>query len=593
MKKYLLFVAALMLSVCAQARIITPTGDQIWWGYFNESDFDISDNTVGTGSPMALMAGIYIPDNHEELGTAVVQGMRVYLPSDVVSSLSGMALWISKELPKTLKEADYVEMVSESLTANANDFLLKSPYKINNEGFYVGYYVKSSTGYFIRSAGDVIANSFWIGNPEAGMGWTDLSDGYALGKLAFQILVEGGNFPKFSAIAKDFKPAVVGLGQSVDVPISITNMGLETINELSYTITVNGETSEEQTISSLSIPYGITQEVIVPIESAAEEGTYSYTVTFTQVNGNENTARHNTASGNITTVETLKVWPRNVLIEEFTTEYCVYCPQAASGLAAFMKNYPDLAERVAVVCHHAGYYTDWLTVSASSTYTWFYNDGGATYAPAFMYDRYAWDGKTPVESRQSGAVGYKNRVEERLKKDSYANIELEAEMNEAKTKISVTANLERSWEFCDTPPRVTIFLTEDNITARSQSGASGTFTHQHVLRAVNQTWGVVPTWDDNKATVTYTFNLNSSWKLDDLKVIAFISGYDSANPTNCVVENAVVVAPSDPTSISIPTSDVDGKAVFYSIDGCKLSGAEQGINIIRMTDGTVKKVLVR
>ena len=40
-----------------------------------------------------------------------------------------------------------------------------------------------------------------------------------------------------------------------------------------------------------------------------------------------------------------------------------------------------MAKKTAVVCHHAGFYTDWLTIDASESYTWLYNSGG-TYAPA-------------------------------------------------------------------------------------------------------------------------------------------------------------------------------------------------------------------
>jgi len=593
MKKFfLILAAAFMTVVCAQARIITPGENQVWWGYFNESDFDAGDYTVGTGSAMTLMAGIYIPANHEQLGGASVAGVRVYLPSSAVSSLSNMKIWISKTLPSKISDAEVVQSVLGTLTAGANDYKLRTPYEVNNEGFYVGYCVKSTTGYFIRSGGTDAANAFWIGNPEVGMNWTDLN-GNGLGKLAFQVLVEGGNFEPYCATAEDFKPTVVGLGESVDVPVTVTNIGSETIKDLSYTVTVNGETSEEQTISSLSVPYGAKQKVMIPVESAASEGTYTYTLTLTKVNGNANTASKNTATGKIATVQELKMWPRNVLIEEFTTEACVYCPQAASGLASFMKSYPDLSARVAAVCHHAGYGTDWLTVSASSSYTWFYNDNGGTYAPAFMYDRYAWDGKTPVESRQANAAGYKARVEARVAEPSYANIELDASFNQDKTKITVTCDCERGWDFSSTPARLTLFLTEDNITAKSQSGASGTFIHQHVLRAVNTTWGKVLTWENNKASYTYTFTLNSAWKKDDLKVVAFISDYDSKDATNCVVENVSVMVPSEATSVNT-LSATDGQPVSrYSIDGRKLSTSQKGINIIRMNDGTVKKVLVK
>ena len=150
-----------------------------------------------------------------------------------------------------------------------------------------------------------------------------------------------------------------------------------------------------------------------------------------------------------------------------------------------------------------------------------------------MYDRYAGEDYTPVVSREASAAGYKKRVEDRLAVDSYANIDLSASFNDDKTQINVTADCERGWDFCSTPSRITLFLTEDNIKAHSQAGATGTFTHQHVLRAVNETWGTVLEWNENKAAYTYTSTLDEAWKKEDLKVVAFISAYDSTDPTDC------------------------------------------------------------
>ena len=599
MKKQIFAALAFILALCsnaltASAATITPTGNQVWWGYFNESDLAISDNTIGTGSPMALMAAIYVPANHEELGNATIKAIRVYAKDEVVSSLSDFTVFISQSLPASISAADYKLPVKDAIVGGANDVMLATPYAVNNNGFYVGYYVNSTTGYFIRTGGTGVENSFFIGNPEINMQWGDYSlEG--LGKLALQILVEGGNFKDYSATAEDFKPTVVGLGNTVNVPVTVKGMGTNTINSLSYTVTADGNTTEEKTLDNLTIPYGEKQVVDFPVDAAATVGKYTTTITITKVNGNENAATKNTATGDITTVESLTTWPRNVLIEEFTTERCGYCPQAASGLASFLKNNPDLAERVAVACHHDGYYTDWLTIPASTSYCWFYNDPAGTYAPAFMYDRYAGDDNTPVVSREANAAGYKKRVEDRLAVDSYANIDLSASFNEDKTQINVTADCERGWDFCSTPSRITLFLTEDNIKAHSQSGATGTFTHQHVLRAVNETWGTVLEWNENKAAYTYTFTLDEAWKKEDLKVVAFISAYDSTDPTACTVENTAVVVPAGEDVDAI--NDVNTKdttpAAYYNLDGTRLNAPTKGINIVRMSNGTTRKVMVK
>jgi hypothetical protein len=553
MKRHLLIMVALLLAAFSQAQVFklaprsesvsnhssgivkeafTRADGQLWWGYFVGNEYI---DYLGTGRAETFDCAIYVPANHDLVGASSIKAIRFYLGN--ASNVSMAKVWISKSLPTSVDNADYVQNVSvSSLVDGANDIVLKTPYAVNNAAIYVGYsFTIKSAEYCIAMGGEYIDNSLYIRSSNTGTSWGAVT---IYGKLALQLLLEGGNYPANSATPSDFDPFVVELGQSVSVPLEIVNGGTETITNISYTITTNGVVSGEKSVNIPNTPYNASAVVNIPFEADAVEGTTEKILTVTKVNGKANTASKKAAKGKMTTVANLKVWPRTVLIEEFTTEYCGYCPQAAAGLASFMSTYPDLANQVAIVCHHSGYYTDWLTIDASERYTWFYNDGGRVYAPAFMYDRYAWDGKTAVESRQGNAEGYKSRVEARMSDSSNANIDLKANFNADKSAINVVANCERGWDFSSTPARITLFLTEDNIMAHSQSGASGTFIHQHVLRAVNETWGSVINWSGNKATYTYKFNLDPSWKTDNLKVVAMISAYDQSDATKCEVENA-------------------------------------------------------
>ena len=561
MKRHLLIMAAFLLAAFSQAQVLklaprsesatnsslsavkkafTRADGQLWWGYFAGDEYI---DYLGTSNAETFDCAIYVPAGHNFVGPSTIKAIRFYL--NTASNVSMAKVWISKSLPSSVDNADYVQNVGvSSLVNGANDVELMTPYAVNNGAVYVGYsFTIKSAEYCIAMGGDYVDNSLYLRSSNTVTSWGAVSN---FGKLALKVLLEGGNYPANDAAPSDFGSFVVESGKSVSVPVTITNGGSETITSISYTITTNGNVSSEKTINTPSIPFAASAVVNIPFESDAVEGTTEKTFTITKINGKANMSSKNSAKGTMTTVANLKVWPRTVLIEEFTTEYCGYCPQAAAGLSSFMNTYTDLAERVAIVCHHSGYYTDWLTIDASERYTWFYNDGGRVYAPAFMYDRYAWDGKTAVESRQSGADGYKARVEARMNETSYANINLKANFNADKSAVSVVADCERAWDFSSTPVRITIFLTEDNITAHSQSGASGTFIHQHVLRAVNETWGSVVNWSANKARYTCQFNVDPSWKLDDLKVVAMISEYNQSDPTKCVVENAArtTIAPA-------------------------------------------------
>ena len=350
MKKLLLIVAAaLLLAAGAQARIINPGENQVWWGYFNESDFESGDYTIGTGQAMTLMAGIYIPANHPQLGSASIQAIRVYLPGNVISNLSNMKIWISKELPSKITEADFTQTTLGTLVAGANDFKLRTPYEVNNEGFYIGYCVKSTTGYFIRCGGTDAANSFFVGNPEAGMSWSDLN-GNGLGKLAFQILVEGGNFPSNCVTAQDFGQPMVLQGEDASVPVTFTNQGMDPIETISYTIsTEGGSTTDEVELSLNSLPLNGQKTVAIPFASEQETRKFQKTLTITQVNGKPNTASKNTATGFLITLKDKK--PVTPVIEEFTGTWCGWCPRGMVGMEKVHEQYGDQVVQIAA---HSG-----------------------------------------------------------------------------------------------------------------------------------------------------------------------------------------------------------------------------------------------
>ena len=98
MKHLLTMTAALLLAVSAQARIIEAGEGQTWWGYFNEGDFSTRESIIGTGSAMALMAGIYIPENHQSLKGATIKAVRVYVKGTVFSLMG---------IPERAEEGEY------------------------------------------------------------------------------------------------------------------------------------------------------------------------------------------------------------------------------------------------------------------------------------------------------------------------------------------------------------------------------------------------------------------------------------------------------------------------------------------------------
>lgn len=603
MKKQLLIIAAaLMMAVCVQARIITPAENQVWWGYFSESDFETRDYIIGTGSAMTLMAGIYIPANHKQLGKATIQAVRVYLAPDVVSSLSNMKIWISKKLPSVLSDADIVQTTSGSLTAGANDFKLNTEYEINNEGFYIGYSVKSTTGYFIRCGGTDAANAFWIGNPDAGMSWTDLN-GQGLGKLAFQILIEGGTFPSNNAIVEDFGQNLVLQGEEASIPITIKNMGINPIETISYTITTEGgNTTEEKEVSLGSLPLNGSKTVNIPFKSDTEYRKYKKTFTITQVDGNPNTASNNSATGFLITLK--EKYTATPVIEEFTGTWCQYCPRGMVGMEKVHETYGDQVVQI------AAHYDDPMAISAYSSIISSYCDG----FPSSVIDRMYESDPSFSELKKVLSVSL-NRV-------APAAVDLSAQWDsDAKNKVVFNTTTNFSYSDDSGQYGIAFVLVEDGLTGTGSNwaqknaysgngtgdmawwGRQGTSVtgvkYNHVAVAGwSVKTGVTNSVNSNiDANVTqkftYTGSISSNAVIQDkskLKAIAMLIDKTTGRIVNAA-QSAIADFATDIQTVEKAKDNEAGDT--YDLSGRRLSNFQKGINIIRMSDGTAKKVLIK
>ena len=604
MKKQLfMFTALLLLAAGVQARIITPAKNQVWWGYFSENDFSTADLTIGTGKAMTLMAAIYVPANHEQLGNANIIAARVYLASNVVSTLSGLKIWVSKTLPQKASDADVVLSTLGTLTAGANDFKLRSPYAVNNEGFYIGYSVKSTTGYFIRSGGKDAPNAFLVGNPEEGMAWTDLN-GNGLGKLAFQILVQDGNFQDNCVTVDDFEQNVVVQGQQVNVPIMITNQGANDVSSISYTIgTEGGSTTEEKTISVGPLALNGFTTLNIPFASDEQARKLQKTFTVTQVNGNPNTAKKSSGQGFLISVK--KKQSVTPVIEEFTGTWCGWCPRGIVGMDKVHEAYGDQVVQIAA---HSG---DIMAISEYQPVINTYTEG---------YPNSITDRRYVADPSYSTLVATLNKAFARVAQGS---IDLQAEWSSNfKTKVVFNTTTRFSYNDDDGQYGIAYLLVEDGLTGTGSNWSQTNYysgqtvggdmtwwcqaastvtgiTYNHVVvagwEALNGVNGSVnPTIvADEEQEYSYSASISGKSLIQDkTKLKAVVLLIDRA--TGMIVNAAQSAIADFGTAVStVQGAEKNAQRDVYDLSGRKLSISQKGINIIRMNDGTVKKVLMK
>ena len=602
-KQLLMFTALLLLVAGVQARIITPAKNQVWWGYFSENDFSTADLTIGTGKAMTLMAAIYVPANHEQLGNANIIAARVYLASNVVSTLSGLKIWVSKTLPQKASDADVVLSTLGTLTAGANDFKLRSPYAVNNEGFYIGYSVKSTTGYFIRSGGKDAPNAFLVGNPEEGMAWTDLN-GNGLGKLAFQILVQDGNFQDNCVTVDDFEQNVVVQGQQVNVPIKITNQGANDVSSISYTIgTDGGSTTEEKTVSVGPLALNGFTTLNIPFASDEQARKLQKTFTVTQVNGNPNTAKKSSGQGFLISVK--KKQSVTPVIEEFTGTWCGWCPRGIVGMDKVHEAYGDQVVQIAA---HSG---DIMAISEYQPVINTYTEG---------YPNSITDRRYVADPSYSTLVATLNKAFARVAQGS---IDLQAEWSSNfKTKVVFNTTTRFSYNDDDGQYGIAYLLVEDGLTGTGSNWSQTNYysgqtvggdmtwwcqaastvtgiTYNHVVvagwEALNGVNGSVnPTIvADEEQEYSYSASISGKSLIQDkTKLKAVVLLIDRA--TGMIVNAAQSAIADFGTAVStVQGAEKNAQRDVYDLSGRKLSVSQKGINIIRMNDGTVKKVLMK
>lgn len=106
-------------------------------------------------------------------------------------------------------------------------------------------------------------------------------------------------------------------------------------------------------------------------------------------------------------------------------------------------------------------------------------------------------------------------------------------------------------------------------------------------------------WNERRFSYEYDFDIDPSWVKANMEVVAFVYNYDETDPANCAIDNAVAVSlmqhadtPHLAVSNSRSASDIRPVAE-YNLNGQRIvtRGVTKGIHIVRMSDGTVRKVL--
>ncbi len=324
-----------------------------------------------------------------------------------------------------------------------------------------------------------------------------------------------------------------------------------------------------------------------PFDAVSETGTYNGIMKVVSVAGEADDYDFNNTLA-VPFRAVADILPRKVLIEEFTGQACPNCPVGKSSIQEGVKDLDDCI----LVCHHIGFGEDAFTAPGSSGLLYFYATPGKSYAPAIMIDRMPGD-PGPVQTVPEPA-DIRASVTERLESGAEVEINIDQEYT-ADGDLAVHVGL-RKVDGMETGrhPVLTLMLVEDGITG-FQAPNYDHYTHDDVVRRfLSASLGDNVTLSGSETTTyDYTVTLNSDYHPENMRVVAVVSNYDSANPNNCRVYNAEQAALPENSGIIGAVFDTDSTITeILDPSGRRMNNLQPGVNIVRRANGTVEKIIV-
>lgn len=210
--------------------------------------------------------------------------------------------------------------------------------------------------------------------------------------------------------------------------------------------------------------------------------------------------------------------PRHILIEDYTGQNCVNCPNATVLIEQLVKKYDS--ETIVPVGIHSGP----LGISPAKDPKGLATDLGETY-----YKHWG------IEMQPMGII---NRSDGALSTDWWTpkvsydmdtpapsiNIFVEAVRSDNSPHLDISVTLAARDAVSG---KLQLWLTEDSIVAPQKMLDGKTnleYVHNHVLRcAVNGVWGEdISLTTGEKTTLTYAYEAEANWRTDQLAVVAFV-----------------------------------------------------------------------
>ena len=603
-KSLLLLMASLLLPVFAVAQPI----QKIMGHYDNDSIASVGTSVTSSGT--RSIAIILEPEELDIFQGGKIVAIRVGLSEP--ANISRMFVIPVLANGKYGERTDWECSMGE---AGWNTLQLETPYDINlEEGqkLLVGFYYEQVVG--------AKALSFvHVGLPYDCYTYTKVGtqskwkaiNSTEYGNLSLQCIVEKDSYPDYRISAYDLKADnIVPLGEMLPFTMVVNNRGIKQIdaNALELNLYIDGEH-----VASISNDEPF-KDGYCNINAAAptdgfETGNHVLTVEVTAVDGQP---LETPVSQSVEFIAYQQVYPRQKhLVEQLTSTYCTYCPLGNSMLSILTSQRDDI---IWVGIHgNLGSGVDPFRSNQADSLM-VYMTGGSISYPSGAFDRTTgWDDDVSIVNGLGYSAQYHALVAETLgnffdyitaTNPTFVDINANCTFNEETrmATVSVWGKMTDDFdEMMGNDARLTVYIVEDSLVAPQLN--SGTWIQDYVHNGVfRKALGSIKgsplnmTIEGHYKNV-YRFSVPNSWEWTNLRAVAFISrpitnyryGF-----TDMQVNNAEKFSFKVSDAVDEILTDVDAVPVeYYDIMGRRFDSPQQGVNIVKMSDCTSRKVFVK
>ena len=591
------------------------------WGYYDGKNFatDMNVSCIGLGTSGTIQAGYRVTADYMLKG-ATIQGVRI--PFNDVDVVKGLKIIILN--------SDYSEILTSqtvdisTLQAGAyNDVVLNNPITIDDD-VVVTYEVTTEGATMDALYPLVIDETLFVTGGCLVLAGGFVSDyGPSFGTLVMKLWISEMALSDYTV---DVLPTSGYTQRATEntVEFTLESNSDKDVKNVDYTITVaDGETLTQH--AEVEIPNGLHQKATIPVTFTAPDmiGMYNVTMQIVKVNGEDNNVNCAPVTSAFTNIN--RLIKRNVVMEEFTGLSCSWCPRGIAGMEKCRQAFGD--RFVGMAYHLFGAETDPMAPSA-------YPDlkaMGLNSAPSCLVDR-SGEKLDPYYGRNvdgdndivklvqnymevPAAVGFDVNAYYAYEDKAVVKIDAEVEAavaDEYEMVYALVADglespaFRQSNSYCGYSLEA---LNVDPSDPLADFAAGGKYGSTYCTPVFNDV--VIAASYANKVSMGGTLDLETgevksvTYSLDLPTKSTLLNAIKAANydvyaivmavNSDGTVGNAIrVKVKEDGTGIDtvIRPSETEEEEARYTLDG-RRTNAHNGLNIVRMKDGSTIKVLER